>query len=55
VKRVGFVCKVKEGKIEEYKKYHREVWPGMLEALHRTGWHNYSLFMRSDGLMSGYF
>jgi L-rhamnose mutarotase len=55
VKRVGFVCKVKEGKIEEYKKHHREVWPEMLNALHRTGWHNYSLFMRSDGLMFGYF
>ena len=27
----------------------------MLEALHRTGWHNYSLFMRSDGSLFGYF
>ena len=27
----------------------------MLEALSRTGWHNYSLFMREDGLLFGYF
>lgn len=27
----------------------------MLDALSRTGWHNYSLFMRSDGTLFGYF
>ena len=27
----------------------------MLDALRRTGWHNYSLFMREDGLLFGYF
>jgi L-rhamnose mutarotase len=27
----------------------------MLEALRRTGWHNYSLFMRDDGSLFGYF
>ena len=27
----------------------------MLDALSRNGWHNYSLFMREDGLMFGYF
>ncbi len=26
----------------------------MLEALRETGWHNYSLFMRADGLLFGY-
>jgi L-rhamnose mutarotase len=55
VKRVGFMCKVKESKLEEYKKHHRQVWPEMLDALRRTGWHNYSLFMRDNGLMFGYF
>jgi L-rhamnose mutarotase len=55
VKRVGFVCKVKEERIEEYKQHHAQVWPAMLDALRRTGWHNYSLFMRKDGLMFGYF
>ncbi len=55
VKRIGFLLKVKEERIEEYKKHHENVWPDMLEALNRTGWHNYSLFMREDGLMFGYF
>jgi L-rhamnose mutarotase len=26
----------------------------MLEALRKTGWHNYSLFLREDGLLVGY-
>jgi L-rhamnose mutarotase len=53
--RVGFLLKVKQDKIEEYKKHHEAVWPEMLDALRRTGWHNYSLFMRDDGLLFGYF
>ncbi len=55
MKRVGFMLKVRQDKIEEYKANHQEVWPEMLEALTRAGWHNYSLFMRDDGLMFGYF
>lgn len=53
--RVGFLLKVKEDRIEEYKAHHVNVWPEMQEALSRTGWHNYSLFMRDDGLLFGYF
>ncbi len=55
MKRVGFLLKVKSDKIEEYKKHHEAVWPEMLAALTRHGWHNYSLFMRPDGLLFGYF
>jgi L-rhamnose mutarotase len=55
VKRVGFVLKVRKDMLEEYKRRHEAVWPEMLEALRRTGWHNYSLFMRNDGLLFGYF
>jgi len=54
-KRVGFILKVKESMIEEYKKEHTAVWPEMLDALRQTGWHNYSLFLRKDGLLFGYF
>ena len=53
--RVGFLLKVKEDKIDEYVEHHKDVWPEMLDALRRTGWHNYSLFMRDDGLLFGYF
>jgi L-rhamnose mutarotase len=55
MKRVGFLLKVRPDKIEEYKARHQEVWPDMLDALRRTGWHNYSLFLRPDGLLFGYF
>jgi L-rhamnose mutarotase len=55
MKRISFLLKVKTDRMEEYKARHKAVWPEMLEALRRTGWHNYSLFMREDGLMVGYF
>ncbi len=55
MKRVGFLLKVRPDRIEEYKARHQAVWPEMQDALRRTGWHNYSLFMRDDGLLFGYF
>jgi L-rhamnose mutarotase len=55
MKRIGFILKVKQELIEEYKAHHRNVWPEMLEALSAAGWHNYSLFLREDGLLFGYF
>jgi L-rhamnose mutarotase len=55
MQRIGFLLKVKQEKIEEYKQHHKAVWPEMLEALRRTDWRNYSLFLRQDGLLFGYF
>ncbi len=55
MRRVGFILKVKEDKLEEYKLHHRNVWPEQLEALRRNGWHSYTLFLREDGLLFGYF
>jgi L-rhamnose mutarotase len=55
MKRVGFQFKVRPDRLEEYKAHHKQVWPEMLEALRETGWHNYTLFMRLDGLIFGYF
>ena len=55
MKRVGFQLKVRRDRLAEYKEHHKHVWPEMLEALCETGWHNYSLFMREDGLIFGYF
>lgn len=51
---ICFCLQVKPDRLEEYKARHREVWPEMREALTRTGWHNYSLFLREDGLLVGY-
>lgn len=55
MQRVGFILKVKQDRIDEYKLIHQRVWPEMLDALRRHGWHNYSLFMRDDGTLFGYF
>lgn len=55
MKRIGFQLKVKEELIDEYIEHHKNVWPEMLDALREAGWHNYSLFMREDGLLFGYF
>jgi L-rhamnose mutarotase len=53
--RVGFIFKIRQDKLEDYKAQHKAVWKEMLDALHRTGWHNYSIFAREDGLLFGYF
>jgi L-rhamnose mutarotase len=53
--RVCFQLQVKPGRIEEYTRRHAAVWPEMLAALKSSGWHNYSLFLRPDGLLIGYF
>ncbi|MEA2307475.1 MAG: L-rhamnose mutarotase [Solirubrobacteraceae bacterium] len=54
MERVCFLLQVRAERLEEYKARHREVWPEMLEALSATGWRNYSLFLRPDGLLVGY-
>ena len=55
MKRVGFQFKVRQDRLDEYKEQHKQVWPEMLDALRETGWHNYTLFMRPDGWIFGYF
>jgi L-rhamnose mutarotase len=54
MKRVGFWLQVKADRLDEYKERHQNVWPEMLDALREAGWHNYSLFLREDGLLFGY-
>jgi L-rhamnose mutarotase len=54
MRRVCFQLQVKPDRIEEYKQRHAAVWRDMLKALHETGWHNYSIFLRPDGLLIGY-
>ena len=55
MERVCFLSKVKPERLAEYKERHKAVWPDMLAALRETGWHNYSIFLRDDGLLVGYF
>lgn len=53
--RVCFLLQVRPERLAEYRERHQAVWPDMLQALSETGWHNYSLFLRPDGLLVGYF
>ncbi len=54
MQRVCFVLQIKPERLAEYKQRHRTVWPEMQAALRETGWRNYSLFLRGDGLLVGY-
>ncbi|MDV5149675.1 L-rhamnose mutarotase [Streptomyces sp. SBC-4] len=52
--RVCFLLKVRAERVDEYRARHAHVWEDMLAALSAAGWHNYSLFLREDGLLVGY-
>lgn len=52
--RYCFLLQVRPELLGEYRQRHAAVWPEMLQALHDSGWHNYSLFARPDGLLVGY-
>jgi L-rhamnose mutarotase len=54
MERVCFLLKVRQDRLAEYKARHKEVWADMRAALTETGWGNYSLFLRDDGLLVGY-
>jgi L-rhamnose mutarotase len=55
VRRICFTLQVKPDRLAEYRRRHAAVWPDMLAALRDAGWHDYSLFLRDDGLLVGYF
>jgi L-rhamnose mutarotase len=55
VHRALFQLQVKPGHLDAYREAHAAVWHEMLEALRDTGWRNYSIFLRDDGLVLGYF
>ena len=48
-----FILWLDEGKIADYRRDH-DVWPEMLDALRQAGVRNYSIFLRSDGMLIGY-
>lgn len=53
--RVCFELQVRPELIEEYVERHAAVWPRMLRAIERSGRRNYSLFLRDDGMLIGYY
>ncbi|MBL3699318.1 L-rhamnose mutarotase [Leucobacter luti] len=53
--RVCFELQVKPERLAEYTARHAAVWPEMLAAIADAGRRNYSLFLRPDGLLIGYY
>ena len=53
--RVCFQLQVRPERLDEYRERHASVWPEMLREIAASGRTNYSLFLRSDGLLIGYF
>ena len=52
--RYCFLLQVRPDVLDEYVERHAAVWPEMLRALRDSGWTNYSIFARDDGLLVGY-
>jgi L-rhamnose mutarotase len=52
--RYCFLLQVRPELLPEYTHRHAAVWPDMLAALAASGWRNYSIFARPDGLLVGY-
>jgi L-rhamnose mutarotase len=55
VQRVCFQLQVRPERLSEYRERHAAVWPEMLRAIEASGRRNYSLFLRDDGLLIGYY
>lgn len=51
--RVCFTLQVRSDRLDEYRERHAAVWPEMLRALRDSGWRDYQLFLRDDGLLVG--
>jgi L-rhamnose mutarotase len=48
MQRVGFKMKLYEGQVEEYKKRHDEIWPDLVDELHKAGLQEFSIFLDED-------
>jgi len=52
VQRVGRWTRVKPGCEEEYRRWHREVWPELTDLVRKAGVRNYTIFMHGQDLFS---
>ncbi|MFT4122963.1 MAG: L-rhamnose mutarotase [Microbacteriaceae bacterium] len=53
--RVCFTLQIDPARLDEYRARHDPVWPEMLAEIAASGRRNYSLFLRPDGLLIGYY
>jgi len=54
MQRYGMIIKVRPEKLDEYKRLHAAVWPGVLAKIAEGNIRNYSIFYR-DGYLFSYF
>ena len=54
MQRHGSVLKIMPEKLEEYKLYHKSVWPEVLEMIEKCNIRNYSIYHK-DGYLFSYF
>jgi L-rhamnose mutarotase len=54
MKRYGMVIRVRPEKLEEYKRLHAAVWPGVLDMIRQCHIRNYSIYLK-DGFLFSYF
>ena len=54
MKRFGSVIKVVPEKLEEYKRLHAAVWPGVLKMIKKCNINNYSIYYK-DGFLFSYY
>lgn len=45
----AFVLQVREGRTDEYRRRHAEIWPEMADALRRSGIVHYDIFLDEAG------
>ena len=54
MQRIGRVIRLKPECVEEYKRYHANAWPGVLQVIEECHIRNYSLFYHGGMLFSYY-
>jgi L-rhamnose mutarotase len=54
MKRFGMVNKVRPEKLQEYRRYHADVWPDILDMIKQCNIQNYSIYHK-DGWLFSYF
>lgn len=54
MKRYGSVIRLRPEKLEEYKKLHASVWPGILKMITECNIRNYSIYYK-DGFLFTYY
>ena len=54
VRRFGQMIGLDPNRLDEYRRYHDEIWPEIAGAIHAAGIRNYTIFHR-DGTLFGTF